>query len=64
MNQDPAGQHIVSALALTAAPVSLWVQAAPIVTVVAGTLGILWYAYIFYREFHRWYKRRYWPKNH
>jgi hypothetical protein len=51
-------EHAVNVLAVIAAPVSFWVQAAPIVTVVAGTCGILWYGVLFYREFKAWLKRK------
>lgn len=53
--------HTMNTVALAAAPVSFWVHAAPIVTVIAGVAGIIWYTVLFVEKFQEW--RRKWPIN-
>ena len=60
MTDTPIG-HTMNTVAFVAAPVSFWVHAAPIVTVLAGLAGLVWYAVLFTEKFLQW--RRKWPKN-
>lgn len=63
----PNDQHLtnaISAAALVAAPVSMWIEVAPVITVLVGLAGFLWYILLFTKEAIHWYKnyRRKHPK--
>lgn len=53
---DPTA-HIITATAMLAAPISMWIRVAPIITVLVGTAGLVWYALLFSKEIYHWYKR-------
>lgn len=49
-----AAQHGFNAIAISAAPVTIWVHAPEIVTVVAGVLGAVWYLIIITEKILGW----------
>lgn len=49
---------ITSAVAMIAAPLSMWVKAAPVITVLVGTAGLVWYALLFTKEILHWWNKR------
>ncbi len=60
MNHDPIhqlNQHIISVAAVVVPTASLWIKLAPVITDVAGAMGIAWYLYLGYKEFLKWKRR-------
>lgn len=58
MSGQAMSQHGANAVALTAAPVSIWVHAPEVVTVIVGILGCLWYSIIITEKILSWVKKK------
>lgn len=62
MSTDSMIQHTGNAAAIVIPAATFWAHVSPVITVIVGTLGIVWYSVLFTEKIVHWYKR--WRRQH